>query len=156
MENIIDEWISKENESVEISAKQMRCRVDECWDLKQRIKQQQALVAGMESQLDQLEAELKMWMEDAGVESADGTDCVYEIKEDPGYKAPQAIDDWIALGKYIKENYGQETYDGMFKIHAQTAKSWIRREYEAHPGLDFSIPGVPEPKPWKYVKGKKK
>lgn len=132
-------------------------RVDRCWAIRKEVEEATSVLDAKKKQLVKEEAELKVVMQDAGVQLIDGEECVYEIIEDPGYQRPDTPQNEEKFRLWFIKTRGQDAYEKMFKMHASTQKSFIKQEYLRNKDTpNFSIPGVPSPSPYEYLKPKKK
>jgi hypothetical protein len=150
----MENWQQDEQQE---SLQQIKERVDRCWDLRKVIKNFEAKISEEKKKLTKEETELKVIMEDAGVEVVDGEACTYKLHIDPGYKRPDNPEAEEEFRLWFLEQKGEEAYNRMFKMHASTQKAFIKKEYEANSSdPEFSIPGVPTPSEFSYLKPKEK
>lgn len=151
----VESWGEEARQSASSALGEVIELCEECWQLRLSKKAAEENTAEIASELSRKETALKRLMEEAGVETIAGKSCVYNITTEKGIKAPQDIEGWIAFGEYIKTEYGEKTYQGMFRAHHATAAAFIKKELEQK-GDNLLIPGVPPAQEYKLIKAKKK
>jgi len=151
----VENWAKEEAENTASTLASLKEEVDICYELKCEIRALEKIVTQKKSDLSEKEGKLKAVMELAGVTVLPGEECIYELVEDPGYRRPTEPSEEDAFRHWFVANKGIEAFNAMFKMNAQTQKALIRKEYEANEDVDgFSIPGVPAPLPFTYLKQK--
>lgn len=107
----------------------IRDKVDYLFKLGKDKKSLDDQVSDIKTKIAQIEAELKVLMEDNGIKMAPGTNSSCSLEDKEVFFPPGSPEEWVAFGRYIKEKHGEAVYEGMFKVHAGSAKAWIEREY---------------------------
>lgn len=134
----------------------VRCLADECWAERQRIKDTEAELERSKKEIAVKEAIIKEALEAAGLTAFAASLCIYEMKEEEGVAGPESDEDWVKFKGWMKEKY-PEAYEGFFKMHLGSLKAFVKKEMviaRDKGETDFSIPGIPAPKPFVLLKPK--
>lgn len=131
--------------------------VDQCWVERCAIDKINAELKLKEKELAKKEAIIKEVLEAVNIESFNGTDCTYSLKEESGERGPLNDEGWAEFKGWMKAKY-PDAYESFFKMHLGSLKAFVKKErgLAAEKGEGLSIPGIPEPQPFKYVKAKAK
>lgn len=152
----MDWGLKKEATKEQLTA--LRAFVDECWIEQKRISEEEAKIKLAKEALAKREATLKEMLEAAGMKAVSGTDCEYALKEEESEAGPQSEEDWAAFKGWMKAKYPKE-YETFFKMHMGSLKAFVKKEraIAKDKGQEtFTIPGIPAPSKYSYLKGKAK
>lgn len=136
----------------------LRKLVDECWTEQTAIETVEATIKLRKESLTKKEKVIQEILEAVGMKVISGTSCEYFLKETDGESGPQTDEDWAAFKGWMKTTY-PKAYEGFFKMHMGSLKAFVKKERElaAERGDEaFSIPGIPAPAPYTYIKSKAK
>lgn len=165
MEEKMDWELDKKTSSEQLQ--QLRVLIDECWAERKEVDAEEEKIKARMEVVTRKESVIKEILEAAGLDSFPGTECVYSLKEEKGIGGPSNDEEWDRFKGWVKEKY-PKAYETFFKMHMTSLKSFVSKEYaiaekkaeEAKARGEevpkFSIPGIPEPKPFNLLKPKAK
>lgn len=136
-----------------------RTIIDECEQLKEQVTVYESQIEILKARISDKEKSLRDVMETCEIDRLEGTNCYYGLYTDLNVARPETDEAEHTFQEYVRNKYGEDTYRSMFKMHAQTYKAFVKREREAAEKegiIDFRVPGVPEMKPYTFVRMKKK
>lgn len=129
---------------------------EECWRERQAIKEESDRLKERAAVVGKKERNIQELLELAKLESFEVPNIVrYEIKEDAGILGPQDDEALREFKKWYAER-NPDGFDSFFKPHAGSLKAFLKKEKMRFDAEDkpFEIPGIPPPKPYRYIKAK--
>lgn len=121
--------------------------VDQIFDQKQKIEEMGAALTEENKRLAQLEFKAAAWLDEIGRETYKGKRGSISIKEKWSFALPKSDEDKQAFFSWMKE---KGIFDKYATVHATSYNTLVNEEWEIAKqegrGMEFSIPGVPEPR----------
>lgn len=150
------DWDLNKEKSIDQLA-ELKGLVDECWTRRCALEKIEANLKLEEKELAKKEAIIKEVLEAVGVDSFNGTECTYALKEESGERGPLSDEGWVEFKGWMKAKY-PETYESFFKMHLGSLKAFVKKEraLAAEKGEGLSIPGIPDPQPFTIIKARAK
>lgn len=105
---------------------------------------------------DSCESKILAFLEEAELDSFDGTRGKISITNRFSVQVPKSIDDKKALGKFLQD---RKIFWELMSVNSMTLNSYYKQELEiakSQGDFDFKIPGVGEPKVTKTLAFRKK
>lgn len=130
--------------------------VIDIFNQKKKIEEMEGLVSDENKKLSALEAKAVLYMEELGRDSFKSPAGNVSIVEKWRFSLPKTPEDKEAFFTYLK-NRG--VFDSLITVNSNTYNSFIQKEWEAAKeaghGLDFQLPGVPQPTLYKQLSKRK-
>jgi hypothetical protein len=138
------------------TVKELDDLVEAIFDQKAKIEEMNEAVSKENVALQRLEAKAVAYLEELGRETYKTARGTLGVKENWRFNLPQSDEDKLKFFNYLRE---KGVYDKYATVHSSAYNAFCKAEWEAAQaegkGMDFSLPGVPEPKLYKGLTTRK-